>query len=168
VSFFRKTIDIDVPKDHPLELDAAVSWLELWPDLTETGTRERRLIAAVKCLKFHLAQDDPTWEQYTIRVPIFNERFWRTLSQADFGSHPQIYHTRILKCLLQILTGRDIDIEEHSMAPQVINLNGNRHTKWNAYVFQMGIGTEDRRCSRIYFSRTGGTLLYEYCEDAHN
>jgi hypothetical protein len=166
--FFERAIDIDVKEDETIGLHAAVSCLEIWPEINETFSRQRRLMAALRCLKHELAERDAEWDRQELGKSIITQNFWNTLRRADLGNNIDRYRRRILECLLQIITGRDVDIEEHDMAPQVIEWNSTPHSKWNAYVFKMGIGTGDRRCSRIYYSKiTGGILLNEYCEDAH-
>ena len=89
--FFEMIFDIDVSEGQQVELETAVSWLELWPAPTDTRNRERGLSAAVKCLKAHCTRDDPTWQDYQIGKYNFTDRFWRALSRAEFGGNADNY-----------------------------------------------------------------------------
>ena len=97
-----------------------------------------------------------------------HDDFLPSVARADFRDFVDEYQARVLYSILQIITTRNLTINEHSMKPQKVKFNGKSHGKWNAYVFQNGPCEHDLRCSRIYFAKVdGGILLHEYVESAH-
>lgn len=140
---------------------------DLFP-LTDKSSPESAIVAAVEVLKSKLASEDPTWDDYSVSRAFLHEAFLPSVRRADWRSSEMIYYPRIIYALLQILTGRNLTINEHSMSPQRIQYAGGSHGKWNAYVFRNGPSEIDTRCSRIYYAKIdGGVLLYEYDGDAH-
>ena len=110
---------------------------------------------------------NPTWsKKLTKLVP--TDSFWRSLSRADFRGCEETYRRRICRTLSQIALGIDLDIHAHGMTNKTFLYLGRKIGMWNAYVFQMGCTDQDRRCSRIYYGYSHGTVvLHEYEPDAH-
>lgn len=115
-----------------------------------------------------LAAQDPAWQNLAVGDLSVAEEFWASLRHADFRGADAQYKERIVYTILQLVTGRDVTANEHAMNGQVVHVAGVNQQKWNAYVFQMGASDQDRRCSRIYYTKSGaGIRLYEYEGNAH-
>jgi hypothetical protein len=126
------------------------------------------IVAAAEVLKDKLSIEDATWREHSVCKAILHENFLPSITRADFGADERIYHSRVVYSLLQILSGRNCTINEHSMNPEKIWFDKKWHGKWNSYVFRNGPSDIDSRCSRIYYAKVdGGVLLYEYNGDAH-
>lgn len=160
--FFRHSINLD----HP-DVVALADPVSIFP-WVECDDQDQRVTIAIEAALGQRRLTDATWNQYTASPLQIQPSFWRSLRQADFGELEMHYKQRIISCLTQLACGRSVDTQEHRMIGMQVNHGGANYQKWNAYVFQMTAGPQDRRCSRIYFARTGaGIVLNEYDPDAH-
>lgn len=97
---------------------------------------------------------------------IFDNNFFRTLDTAKLTLEDNDYKQKFIDSLTQIIYANDIDIRLHKYGKIIINKN--KYDKYSADVFQMGRGTNDRRCSRIFFCKINNQIfLYEYDPDFH-
>jgi hypothetical protein len=145
-----------------------VDYNNLFP-IHEKRNPAKALKEAASIFLERLSLGDSTWKSYSMAGIVIHEDFIPSLSKADFRGDADKYQTRIVYAILQILVGRPITTSEHSMKPQTISFGDAKHGKWNAYVFKSGPSPIDTRCSRIYFAKvTGGVLFFRYEEDAHS
>jgi hypothetical protein len=97
---------------------------------------------------------------------IFDNNFFRTLETAKLTQEDNQYKQKFIDSLTQIIYSYDIDIRLHKYGKILINKK--KYDKYSADVFQMGRGTNDRRCSRIFFCKINNQIcLYEYDPDFH-
>lgn len=126
------------------------------------------IMESVKVYRERLLIDDAAWDDFQPTGLYLHDDFLATLAGADFGALEAEYQNRIVFTFLQVLCARNLTTKEHSMKPQTITYNNKTHSKWNAYVFQMGPNASDTRCSRLYYAKIqGGVLFFRYEEDAH-
>ncbi len=97
---------------------------------------------------------------------IFDNNFFRTLETTKLTLEDNDYKQKFIDSLTQIIYANDIDIRLHKYGKIIINKK--KYDKYSADVFQMGRGTNDRRCSRIFFCKINNQIcLYEYDPDFH-
>lgn len=97
---------------------------------------------------------------------IFDNKFLRTLETTKLTIEDNDYKQKFIDSLTQIIYANDIDIRLHKYGKIIINKK--KYDKYSADVFQMGRGTNDRRCSRIFFCKINNQIcLYEYDPDFH-
>jgi hypothetical protein len=86
---------------------------------------------------------------------VVNEDTWKTRVYAE-----------IFASLVEIIDY--IDIRLHKYKNVKITIDQKKYTKISADVFQMGRGTIDRRCSRIFFCKINNQIcFYEFDPDSH-
>ncbi len=142
---------------------------ELWPDPKNIKSRSIQIESAIDSCFERYVSSDPTWSGLTRSGMIFSNEFWRDIYRADFNGRDFFYKRRILNCITQVVYSRDVDINEHSMRPMTIVVDGCSHGIWNAHVFKMGPDAGDRRCSRLYYVKTAdGFHFFQYNGDAHS
>jgi len=116
----------------------------------------------------YLAECDSTWLRYPLAELHILPSFIASLNSGRFWDESEVYFDRLLFTLVQIACNRDVTAQFHRMKSQTIVYNGNQLNKWNAYVFKMGLGRGDARCSRVYYCQTSeGPAVSEYDPDAH-
>lgn len=97
---------------------------------------------------------------------IFDNNFLRTLETTKLTQEDNNYKRKFIDSLTQIIYANDIDIRLHKYGKILINKK--KYDKYSADVFQMGRGTNDRRCSRVFFCKINNQIcLYEYDPDFH-
>lgn len=160
-SFFDHVVDVSTEALGLIDPLGAFPW--------QADENEEALFGlAIRANYERLKIIDPTWAQQAPLNVVIAPSFWRTLRSSNFGDLELHYKRRIIYSLTQILYARSIDINDHRMGGQVVSYENSNLRKWNAYVFQMGAGPQDRRCSRIYYAkRQGVIILSEYEPDAH-
>lgn len=123
---------------------------------------------SIMILRERLSLTDATWLDHNPTGIFLHDDFVPSISGADFRGFDCEYRERIIYTILQIVVARSVTTKEHSMSPQTVQFQNTKHSKWNAYVFQMGPNATDVRCSRLYFSKIqDGMLLFRYEENAH-
>lgn len=96
----------------------------------------------------------------------FHANFWRTIENAKLTEEDTQYKQRFIDSLTQVVYAIDIDIRLHKYGK--ISINRKKYDKYSADVFQMGRGTNDRRCSRIFFCKINNQIcFYEFDPDFH-
>ncbi len=97
----------------------------------------------------------------------FHDIFWKTLENAKFSEENTHYKQRFVDSLTQVIYAKDIDIRLHKYGK--ISIDKKKYDKYSADVFQMGRGTNDRRCSRIFFCKINNQIcFYEFDPDFHS
>ncbi len=136
--------------------------------IEEKGDPASSIMEAVNIRRERLLLNDAEWQGYKPTGLFIHEDFLNSIASADFGALKAEYQDRLIFTFLQVLSARHLTTNEHSMKPQTITYDNKRHGKWNAYVFQMGPNASDTRCSRLYYAKIrGGVLFFRYEEDAH-
>jgi hypothetical protein len=96
----------------------------------------------------------------------FHSNFWRTIENAKLTEEDTQYKQRFIDSLTQVVYAIDIDIRLHKYGK--ISINRKKYDKYSADVFQMGRGTNDRRCSIIFFCKINNQIcFYEFDPDFH-
>ena len=99
---------------------------------------------------------------------IFDSNFWRTINSAKITEEDTEYKLKFIDSLTQVIYAQDIDIRLHKYKNVKITIDQKKYTKISADVFQMGRGTIDRRCSRIFFYKINNQIcFYEFDPDSH-
>jgi hypothetical protein len=99
---------------------------------------------------------------------IFDSNFWRTIDSAEITEEDTEYKLKFIDSLTQVVYAQDIDIRLHTHQAVKITIDKKKYTKKSADVFQMGRGTIDRRCSRIFFCKINNQIcFYEFDPDFH-
>lgn len=100
------------------------------------------------------------------QVYVFDDCFWKTIEQEELVEKNDEYKERFVSSMAQIVYDLDIDIRKHKYGK--ITIHGHKYTKYSADIFQMGRGTDDRRCSRLFYCKVKSVIhFYEYNPDFH-
>lgn len=127
------------------------------------------IIESVNINRERLLLKDAEWGECHPSGLFLHEDFVQSIADADFRELESEYKNKLIFTFLQVLCARHLTTNEHSMSPQTITYNRKKHLKWNAYVFKMGPDATDTRCSRLYYAKIkGGILFFRYEEDAHD
>jgi DNA-binding transcriptional regulator WhiA len=72
------------------------------------------------------------------------------------------YKERFISSLAQVVYDIDVNIRKHKYGKI------KKYTKYSVDIFQMGRGTNDKRCSRIFYYKEKSVIhFYEYNPDFH-
>jgi hypothetical protein len=98
----------------------------------------------------------------------FDEHFWQTIDRSDLLKEDREYRERFINSMTQIVYNLDLGIRKHDYQGEKITVDGKKYKKSSADVFQMGRGTKDRRCSRIFYCKIKDKIhFYEFEPDHH-
>ena len=96
----------------------------------------------------------------------FDDLFWKRIEQERLVDEDDDYKERFISSMAQIVYEIDINLRKHKYGK--ITINDHKYTKYSADIFQMGRGTDDRRCSRIFYCKVRTVIhFYEYNPDFH-
>jgi hypothetical protein len=98
----------------------------------------------------------------------FDEHFWQTIYRSDLLKEDREYRERFINSMTQIVYNLDVGIRKHDYQGEKITVDGKKYKKSSADVFKMGRGTDDRRCSRIFYCKIKEKIhFYEFDPDRH-
>lgn len=97
---------------------------------------------------------------------IFDHNFWQTIEKAKLTEEDQEYKLKFIDSLTQVVYDKDIDIRRHKYGK--ISINNKKYDQYSADVFKMGRGTNDNRCSRIFYCKIQNQIcFYSFDPDFH-
>ncbi|HLO87114.1 MAG TPA: hypothetical protein VK203_19210 [Nostocaceae cyanobacterium] len=97
---------------------------------------------------------------------IFDQNFWKTLDSAKLCEEDTEYRERFVNSLTQVIYAKDIDIRIHKYGK--IAIDRKKYDQYSADVFKMGRGSNDNRCSRIFYCKIKNQIcFYEFDPDFH-
>ena len=99
----------------------------------------------------------------------FDDHFWQTIYRSDLLKEDREYRERFINSLTQIVYDLDIDIRKHDYQGEKITIENKKYKKSSADVFKMGRGSDDKRCSRIFYCKIKDKInFYEFDPDRHS
>lgn len=99
----------------------------------------------------------------------FNDSFWQTIKRAKLIEKDRVYKERFINSITQVVYNLDMqNIRLHVYQGEKISVNDRKYPKHSVDVFQMGQGTRDNRCSRIFYCKIKNKIhFYEFNSDRH-
>ena len=101
---------------------------------------------------------------------VFEEKFWARIDRARLAEEDRDYKERFVSAMTQVVydLNQGRGIRKHKYEGETITLQNQKYPKYSADVFQMGRGSSDRRCSRIFYSKVQDNLhFWEFDPDRH-
>lgn len=99
----------------------------------------------------------------------FDDHFWQTIYRSDLLKEDREYRERFINSMTQIVYDLDVDIRKHDYQGEKITVDSKKYKKSSADVFKMGRGSDDKRCSRIFYCKIKDKIhFYEFDPDRHS
>jgi len=164
------------PKCHETSLESesdfikithhVVQLLDITRFLSKDVITETRLRAAIEIL-YQQRIINENWNlELEAQDYVFDDFFFKTIERERLVDEDDTYKERFVCSLTQVVYDIDIDIRKHKYGK--IAIKGQKYTQYSADVFKMGRGTDDRRCSRIFYCKVKSVIhFYEYVPDFH-
>jgi hypothetical protein len=97
---------------------------------------------------------------------VFDDFFWETIKNKQLVDEDDEYKERFINSLAQVIYDIDVNIRKHKYGK--IKIDHKEYLKYSVDIFKMGRGTNDNRCSRIFYYKVKSVIhFYEYNPDYH-
>jgi hypothetical protein len=134
--------------------------------LSENIISEASLRKAIEIL-YHQRTINDNWDsERQSQTYVFQDVFFSHIEREHLVDEDDEYKERFVSSLAQVVYDIDVDIRKHKYGK--IAIEGKKYDKYSADIFKMGRGTDDRRCSRIFYCKVKSVIhFYEYNPDFH-